>query len=275
MTTNGTKRIPFTLGQSLWGVAAITVAAITVLLGAIYFAQLESENDRLSKEVAALKLEAELKQLENDLKAPMEAIVMSDVPWPEAEEVRRAELSKAGITRYPPFGEVYLRGAPDFDLPLKERKPGEADCDVSLLGTITGGSYEWFWHNRSPETCGRFTNELENDTPIGRHLRDHPDVFRDRFRPLLLRLVQSSSRRMRCAACEALIVAGDRTPAVLDVVRDFAHERKWDVRKGRTVEQRYSWETRKCLKLIQEYDLDIAVPDDADPGVAGADAGQG
>jgi len=251
----------------------LSIAVISVVLAAIYnyrqareSARLRTENVNLIGEIEALKLEAELKQFESDLKVPIEAII-EYVPWGEVVKLRQRGLKKSGIEFYPQFASVYLKGASDFELPATEKK--QFYCDASLDISVANGSYEQFWRNHAPRSCERLTYELTHDKPAGKYLREHPDVFRKRLRPLLLRLVQSPTPWTRSYACEALVVGGDRTEAVLEAIRGFLSEPKCDVdvqtAKGRTVVKQFSSEKQKWIELNKRYKLDLPVSERSRP----------
>jgi hypothetical protein len=255
------KSSKFTLRQAFFW-----LAAISVILAAIYNFQearearrLRLANARLTQEVEGLKMEAEIKQLENDLKAPTEALVYHALPALELAKIHQQGLKKDHIDHYPQFASVYLNGANDFDLPVK---PTEFYCDSSSEHSIENGSYEQFWRNHAPRTCERLTYELTNDKPLGKYLLQNPDVFRRRFRPLLLRLVQGGAFWMRSEACEALIAGGDRTEAVLDSIRGILSEPKQDhIMPGQKVVKQYSSEKRKWIELNERYKLGLPVID--------------
>ncbi|MCE9529408.1 MAG: hypothetical protein K8R36_25445 [Planctomycetales bacterium] len=249
----------FTLGQVFLG-----IAAISVVLAAVYNFQEARESSRLrtvykklSQEVEDLKIEAELKQLENDLKAPAEALIANTLPARELAELRQQGFKKSRIDRFPQFASVYLNGAQDFDLPVK---PDNSYCDPSSKYFGANGSYEQFWENHVPRACQRLTHELTQDKPLGRYLRENPNVFRKRLRPLLLRLVQADAVWIRSDACHALIVGGDRTDAVLDEIRSILSEPKHNVTtQGQKVVKQFSSEKQKWIELNRRYDLGLPV----------------
>jgi len=248
--------------------AVLALAFIAGTWGAMKINQLNAEKRQLEEQIAELKMVSEIKILEDNLKAPMEAIVRSPEPWPKWEEGRRPVLEEAGITHYSQFATVYLTGAKHFDLPTDmSRKSHLVHVDVS--GSMSNSSYEMFWHNFAPNSCDKITFFLKADVPIGEHLRAHPEIFEERLRPLLLRLVRSTERRTRLAACKTLITGGDRTEAMLDVVREFVAE---PLRRRRDSNNewvmRFSNEKEECLKLIEEYKLEIPIPDSENGGTA-------
>jgi hypothetical protein len=251
--------------------ALLVIAAISVILAAVYnyrqareSARLREENARLTREMQSLKLEAELKQFEEGLKAPIEAITWHNVPFKEISKLRQQAMKKSGIDYYPPYSKV-CSDIGDFDLPITPTQY-YLRSSSEYAGHI--GSYESYWESLATRTCERLAMELSQDKPLGRYLRENPTVFRKRLRPLLLRLVQGPIW-MRSSACETLIVGGDRTEAVLDAVGGILSEPKLTVHrrtaKGEIVVKEFSRQKQKWTELNERYQLDLPVSENGPP----------
>ena len=239
-------------------VVAVVVAAFLQYRSARRRGQLEAQLERLTAENQTLEYKLLLQRLATNLKIPTPALYHRYLPVRELHQMRVDALRAAGVEQCPPITALQRH---DMD---------HADVSFLLSSNIyridnRPVSVETFWEGYAKIRGGNGASALSaylRGTPGFREwLAGEHELRQEYLRPLLLRIAQAPDPRARYDAIEAMLLMGDRSTAVLRILRDSA-SRVADERDGLSELERLRFhdvDPARAEELISEFELESLI----------------
>ncbi len=187
----------------------IYLVLLTVLVALVVLLSLSLREN--TKKAQTLQDELDLERWIVRLQVPSEALYLDPEFLSETAKLRAKLHTDRGTKTFLPYSAVTMPSGSAGEMPaVVPQSPVPADD----AGALFQASYEQFWHTRSWAACEMLADQIETNDGMGRWFLGHREVFDERIRPLLLRILESYHPWPRRSACRVLIAIGDRDPAL-------------------------------------------------------------
>ena len=205
-------------------IVIVSILTLVTVLAGYLFVKQAAEDRRQAAERMAL-VEADVREIIDQLKVPPEAIHLDYGALREIVRLRRQGFQKYGLQEHYPYAQEsrreMIQDAPpnsafsvfDQGLSFPATTPSrKASGWVDANQYDEGRSPEWFWIARAAAACDKIAWSFHNShSELGVYLTQHMEMYEKEIRPRLLLLAEGRSDHYAIGACEALAVAGERT----------------------------------------------------------------
>lgn len=224
---------------------ALAALVVMGLLGVVVFQFVEIR--RLKSELDETGREMRIREFIWRIHMPAEVLYYDSGTMKQIAELRLASYRQLGVERIMRYSScIVLDQRPPSFVPVKD-----------WSDMVNWASFENYWLNRWNDAVRQLALDIELNQPgLGTYFREHPEVFRQRVRPYLIRRLQARYTSVRLGAAESLLAVEGPSPEVIACLGRFVRHRPGDPIDARWFPMGVSSRDR-AVALCDQYDLNI------------------
>lgn len=236
---------------------AIAVSAINQYRLTQKRRQMEREIATLTTDNQELEYKLLLQRLADNLKIPTPALYHRYMPVMELHRMRVDALRAVGVKRCPPISALQRHNMDHADLSfLLSPNIYRIDDGPVSMGTFWEGA-----KGQAASGASALSAYLRGTPRFREWLLGDQELLQEYVRPLLLRIAKAPDPRSRYHAIEAMLLLGDRSYELLDILR-ASIQRPEQEPEGLTEFERLRFhevDPKRAQALIEQFGLSAAI----------------